>query len=245
MRWIRRGRRGASGFQYALALGLIGVVVIVVTTDVGEEIKRIFNSLFGEVEEVPVADGADITGPVIAFSNPAIVDGGSVGVQTGTPFRAEYPAAEAVDLSNIPFTVSDDTTPGADIPVTAQLVLSPDMVNSGIGTPPVVTVLAGEGGQRALSIAPFDQSADVSGEMIVTLQAADALGHVTDMEFRLVLSGFLVTAYHQIYETYPGTNYDNSVEVSTFGGDPLIELYMVQTVTVATFSGNPLIEIAP
>jgi hypothetical protein len=206
-------RRAASGFSYALAVGMIGVVSLLAVNSTGEEIRRIFDSLFGELPDVGSSNpDPGLSPPVITFAEAGLAATGLF-VQTGTPFHETDPVPGSDPLSAIGFSVSDDTTPAADIEVSAVVTLDPAFANPSVPALPDA-VLSGTGAQRSLAV-DLDTGTSQSGGLIVTLTAVDADGLGSSASFGIRLGSFIVTSYSTGREIYAGPERVISVATQT------------------------------
>lgn len=118
---VGRHRRGASGVEYALAVGLVAILALVAVQQTGTQARDLFNTLAAElasVNAVPSQTGAEsdvsqagdddqpVTGEVFAFSRG---DYGQLG--TGSTSQTNTTPA-AVDLASAGITGVKQVTAG-------------------------------------------------------------------------------------------------------------------------------------
>jgi len=160
-------RRGASGAQYALALGLVAVVALTALRSAGGQIDQVFCAVaafMGGAGAVgcgdpataqPIADpeAQNPTAPSIALVNPADAQ---QQLQVPSPGEA----------GPILFRVEDLETPAQALTVRATAVLN------GPATQPRLTI-DGTGNERSLTVALADGATDLSGTYVITLTVTD------------------------------------------------------------------------
>jgi Flp pilus assembly pilin Flp len=197
MSGLLRDSKGASGSEYALLLGLIGVIILGLVAGIGVGIGEIFDEVLpGEGEAVTPPPN---TPPVIAFDDPLLPSEGLV-FYTGSSLHPEFtPVSD--DLGDIGFSVTDDATPPGTLLVSASAAPDASWQNNFPAIPALT--LSGAGGHRSLAVelAPGD---GVSGRLIVTVTAQDEGGLIAARAFPVLVSANDVEfALRLVEERYP------------------------------------------
>lgn len=214
---IRKYERGTSTVGYALLIGLVAVTVLLSVTRVGEEIKRIFGSLFDETD-VP-----EVIAPEITFSEEFLL------LQTGVPEGFDGISSREIIATASNFN-GDPETWVFEFSLTSAEIPEPD--------PMPIFEVDGTGNSRVVTVSIDDEITQNSNADLHLIVNAEN-GETVQASLPIQIRPFIVSAAaYGLSE--PDFSDIASVDVSSLMvGEPVFSEALTVTTTTASTVGEP------